>query len=67
MGLIIYWVAVAAVFYSAGVPTAHWRDADQFKPVGLQQLTLGGEPAPAFNSTQPDTTNMTTWVGGGCV
>jgi hypothetical protein len=62
--VIVYWVAVAAVLYSAGVPTPHWRGADQFKPVVLNQLTLPGRPgwsAPAM-AAQPSTANLTGWV-----
>jgi choline transporter-like protein 2/4/5 len=27
VGLVIYWVAITAVLYSAGVATPHWRSA----------------------------------------
>jgi hypothetical protein len=63
VGVVVYWVAVAAVLYSAGVPTPHWRDADQFKPVGLQQLTLAGQPAPAM-AARPNVTGLAGWVSG---
>lgn len=68
VGLIVYWVAVAAVLYSAGAPTAHWRDAANSTaaaaPVGLPSLSLGLAAAAAAG--RPDTSNMTAWVGGGC-
>ncbi|GBF99304.1 choline transporter-like [Raphidocelis subcapitata] len=63
VGLIVYWVAVAAVLYSAGVPTAHWRDAANSTaatPLQLPALSLGLAPAPAA-AGPPDTSNMTTW------
>lgn len=63
MGFIIYWVAVAAVLWSAGVPAAHWRDADQWQPKGFTQLALGNETAPAM-AARPSTANLTGWVGG---
>jgi choline transporter-like protein 2/4/5 len=64
VGLIVYWVAVTAVLYSAGEPTAHWRQAKEAsQPLGLQQLmytnsSMTVPPPPA----QPDTTNMTAQV-----
>jgi len=63
VGLIIYWVAVAAVLYSAGVPTAHWRDAAEFKPLGLDQLSFTNDSAPTM-AARPDTTNLTGYVSG---
>jgi choline transporter-like protein 2/4/5 len=60
VGLVVYWVPVTAILYSAGVPTPHWRDASEYQPMGLQQLMLASNitvtspPKPV-----PDTTNMT--------
>lgn len=64
VGLIIYWVAVSAVLYSAGEPTAHWRQPhDAYQPLGIKQLMLTNTsmttPTPP---AAPDTTNMTALV-----
>lgn len=64
VGLIIYWVAVTAVLYSAGEPTANWRQpAEAYKPLGINQLMLTNSsmtmPAPP---AKPDTSNMTAAV-----
>lgn len=63
VGLIIYWIAVTAVLYSAGEPTAHWRQLQEaYEPLGIKSLMLTNSsmtmPAPAT----PDTTNMTAQV-----
>jgi hypothetical protein len=64
VGLIVYWVAVTAVLYSTGEPTAHWRQPKEaYQPLGLQQLMYSNSsmtipPPPA----QPNTTNMTAQV-----
>jgi hypothetical protein len=69
VGLIVYWVAVTAVLYSAGVPTANWRQPEQaYQPLGFQQLMLTNSsmampPPPA----KPDTSNMTAAVSDGVV
>lgn len=68
VGLIVYWVAVTAVLYSAGEPSANWRQpAEAYQPLGLQQLMLTNSsmtmPAPA---AAPDTTNMTAAVSSCC-
>jgi hypothetical protein len=65
VGLIIYWVAVAAVLYSAGVPTPHWRQPAQYKPLGLDQLMFSNDSAPAM-AAAPDTANLTGYVGSMC-
>eukprot|EP00878_Enallax_costatus_P029621 GHUV01032150.1.p1 GENE.GHUV01032150.1~~GHUV01032150.1.p1 ORF type:complete len:105 (-),score=32.67 GHUV01032150.1:405-719(-) len=65
VGLIIYWVAVTAVLYSAGYPMAHWRTAaEQVKPLSFQQLMLTNSSmsAPAA-TTQPNITGMSNEVG----
>lgn len=68
VGLIIYWVAVTAVLYSAGQPTAHWRQPNQaYQPLGIRQLLLTNTsmsvpPPPAA----PNSTNMTAQVGKPC-
>eukprot|EP00882_Tetradesmus_deserticola_P027683 GHRQ01030749.1.p1 GENE.GHRQ01030749.1~~GHRQ01030749.1.p1 ORF type:complete len:122 (-),score=36.18 GHRQ01030749.1:433-798(-) len=64
VGLIIYWVAVTAVLYSAGTPTDHWRSAAQaMQPLSLKQLMLTNSSQPAPPATvKPDTTNMTRTV-----
>lgn len=64
VGLIIYWVAVTAVLYSAGEPAANWRQpAEAYKPLGINQLMLTNSsmtmPAPP---AKPDTSNMTVAV-----
>eukprot|EP00882_Tetradesmus_deserticola_P032381 GHRQ01036732.1.p1 GENE.GHRQ01036732.1~~GHRQ01036732.1.p1 ORF type:complete len:143 (+),score=50.40 GHRQ01036732.1:192-620(+) len=61
VGLIIYWVAVTAVLYSAGTPTDHWRSAAQaMQPLSLKQLMLTNSSQPAPPATvKPDTTNVT--------
>ena len=69
VGLVVYWVAVAAIFYSAGTPTAHWRPAGEVAALpGLPQLLSGGGgggggvrqvPPP------PDTTGMAPEVRAG--
>lgn len=64
VGLIIYWVAVTAVLYSAGTPTDHWRPATQdLQPLSLKELMLTNSSQPAPPATlKPDTTNMTRTV-----
>jgi hypothetical protein len=65
VGLIIYWVAVTAVLYSAGTPTDNWRQATQvLQPLSLKELMLTNSSTPAPPATlKPDTTNMTRTVG----
>lgn len=68
VGLIVYWVAVTAVLYSAGEPSANWRQPDEaYQPLGFQQLMLTNSsmtmPAPA---AAPDTSNMTAAVSSDC-
>lgn len=69
VGLIIYWVAVTAVLYSAGQPTAHWRPAhDSVQPLGIKQLALtNSSMAMPPTSVAPNTTGMTTEVRRTCV
>jgi Plasma-membrane choline transporter len=70
VGLIVYWVAVSAVLYSAGTPTPHWREpsAPATAPLGLRQLLPVGGSANASTATpltpqpRPDTSNMTQQV-----
>lgn len=65
VGLIIYWVAVTAVLYSAGYPVVHWRTASQqVQPLSFQQLMLTNSSmtAPAA-TTQPNITGMSNQVG----
>jgi hypothetical protein len=66
VGLIIYWVAVTAVLYSAGTPTDNWRPASQdLQPLSLKELMLTNSSTPAPPATtKPDTTNMTRTVRG---
>eukprot|EP00879_Flechtneria_rotunda_P020927 GHRR01022035.1.p1 GENE.GHRR01022035.1~~GHRR01022035.1.p1 ORF type:complete len:473 (+),score=147.31 GHRR01022035.1:32-1420(+) len=60
VGLIIYWVAVTAVLYSAGQPMDHWRSAQDVQPLGIKQLMLtNSSMTPPATSTKPNTTNMT--------
>lgn len=64
VGLIIYWVAVTAVLYSAGFPADHWRPATDVQPLSIRELMLTNSsttPPPA--TVKPDTTNMTSQVG----
>lgn len=63
VGFMIYWVAVAAVLYSAGTPAAHWRAADQYQPKSFAQLSFANDSAPAM-AARPDTANLTGWVCG---
>ncbi len=58
VGLIIYWVAVTAVLYSAGDPTPHWRPENTYKPLSMEQLLLPNQTAPV---TQTAPVNMTGW------
>ncbi|KAI8472764.1 MAG: plasma-membrane choline transporter-domain-containing protein [Monoraphidium minutum] len=59
VGLVIYWVAVAATLYSAGAPTPHWRGADQFKPVSLSSLVLDNDTAPAMEAAPAGFADLT--------
>lgn len=64
VGLIIYWVAVTAVLFSAGQPTPHWRQAHATAtPLSIRQLALTNSsmplPPPA---AAPSATNMTAEV-----
>lgn len=60
VGLIIYWVAVTAVLYSAGYPMAHWRTASQqAKPLSFQQLMLTNSSVTAPAPVQPNITGLT--------
>ncbi|KAF8064488.1 CHER1 [Scenedesmus sp. PABB004] len=63
VGLVIYWVAVTAVLYSAGLPADHWRPAgaaDAAAPLGLAQLMLGNATAPPPPAAAAP--NMTGWT-----
>lgn len=70
VGLIVYWVAVTAVLYSAGEATPHWRtSSNSSQPLGFQQLMFGSNatapgPPPSVNITgmsrevRPDSTAL---------
>lgn len=63
VGLIIYWVAVTAVLYSAGVPTANWRQPQAaYQPLGIKQLMLTNSTMTVPPPVAPNTTNMTAQV-----
>lgn len=63
VGLIIYWVAVTAVLYSAGIPTAHWRQPQAAsEPLGIKQLMLTNSTMTVPPPIAPNTTNMTAQV-----
>jgi len=62
VGLVVYWVAVSAVMYSAGHPMAHWRPAQTQQPLGIRELMLTNSSTAVPPSTAPNTTGMTNEV-----
>lgn len=46
VGLVIYWVAVTAVLYSAGDLTYNFRPADEYEPMGFADFSLGANNPP---------------------
>jgi choline transporter-like protein 2/4/5 len=47
VGLVVYWVAVTAVLYSAGDATPNYRNANSYTPFTFKDLALAVRRPPA--------------------